>query len=126
MYNIKILKKIYIIFQITLNNNSNNIIVYADSDFKINFMNISLLFYDINLYNKFNTIVFIIMRNIIDEKMMNKRYILDINIIIDNKIIILKIYSYIIKSIKTEIILSNDVYNILENRVNLHLYNKII
>jgi len=75
------------------------------------------------LYARLNIVSSIIVRDIIDKKIVNKRMHLPIYIIDVNKII-LEIHSYVTKSIKAKVILNNNVLEVSQNKINLHLHNK--
>jgi len=78
---------------------------------------------DTNLYKYLETILSIIVRDIVDEKIVNKRMHLSIYVIDIDKVVF-QARSYVIKSIKADVILGNDVLELSQNRINLHLYSK--
>ena len=85
-------------------------------------MNEDLFFKNINLFDKLITVFSVIVRDITDEKIVNKRFYLIINVIMhDDNIISLHVKSYVIKNIKTSVILNNDVLANLKNKISLQL-----
>ena len=97
-------------------------IICADIDSDINFMNESLLSKEVNLYKQLNIVLSIIARDMFNEKIIDKRMHLIIHLIDFN--VTLQIKSYIIKDIKAGLILNNDVLKLSQNKINLHLHNK--
>jgi len=63
---------------------------------------------DANLYERFKTILFVIVRDIVNEKIINKCIYLFIYIVDINEVV-LETCLYITKSIKANIILHNDI-----------------
>jgi len=78
-----------------------------------------------NLYERLETILLVIVRNIVNEKIVDKRMHLSIYII-DIDEVVLQARSYVTKSIKVDIILDNDVLELSQNRISLHLHSKQI
>jgi len=76
-----------------------------------------------NLYNRLNIVSLITIRNIVNKKIVDKRIHLSIYIIDVNEVI-LKARLYVTKDIKVEIILDNDVLEVSQNKISLHLHNK--
>lgn len=97
----------YIIFKITLySNNAESIIVYTDSDFETSFIDKLLLFKD-SLYKRLDTVLFITIYSIVDEKIVDKQIYLSIYIV-DTEVI-LETRLYVIKDIKADVILDSNV-----------------
>ena len=71
-------------------------------------MNEFLLLKEVNLYEQLNIVSSIIARNMFDEKIIDKRMHLIIQLI-DFKYVTFQIKSYVIKDIKVDLILNNDV-----------------
>ena len=108
IYKIKISKKEYIIFDIKIDNFIENFIaIYINIDFEINFINQFLLFKNMNFYNYLIIIFSIIIRKIIDDKICDKRIYIRVYFININEIF--KMILYIIKKIKINVILNNNV-----------------
>jgi len=63
---------------------------------------------DINLYKRLKTILSIIVRDIVNEKIVDKRIYLSIYIVNINEVV-LEARLYVIKSIKASVILDNDI-----------------
>jgi len=78
---------------------------------------------DVNLYIRLNIVSPIIVQDIINEKIVNKCIYLSIYVIDVNEIIF-ETRLYVTKSIKVKIILNNNVLEVSQNKINLHLYNK--
>ena len=78
---------------------------------------------DVNLYIRLNIVSPIIVQDIINEKIVNKCIYLSIYVIDVNEIIF-ETCLYVTKSIKVKIILNNNVLEVSQNKINLHLYNK--
>ena len=125
IYKIKISKKKYIIFNIKIDNFIKNFIaIYANIDFKINFINKFLLFKNINLYNRLIIIFLIIIYEIIDDKIYDKYIYIRVDFININEIF--KTILYIIKKIKINVILNNDIIFKKINQIFLYLIKKIM
>ena len=108
MYEIKILKKEYIIFDIKIDNFIENFIaIYINIDSEINFINEFLLFKNINFYDRLIIVFLIIIYKIIDDKICDKRIYIRVYFIGINEIF--ETMLYIIKEIKANVILNNDV-----------------
>ena len=122
VYEIKTSLNEYIIFKKKLNEQSEIIVICADIDFGMSFMNESLLLKD-NLYEQLNIVSSITARDMFDEKIINKRMHLTIQLI-DFKNVMLQTKSYVIKDIKVDLILNNDVLKTPQNKISLHLHNK--
>ena len=58
-----------------------------------------------------------------DDKIIDKRMHLIIQLI-DFKDVMLQTKSYVIKDIKVDLILNNDVLKLSQNKISLHLHNK--
>lgn len=115
----------YAIFKIKFfqdNNNQEQIIVCIDTKLDTNFINKFLLFKS-NLYKRLDIVLLVIVQNIVNQKIINKQIHLSINVIEANKII-LETCSYIIKDIKVNIILDNNILEISLNKISLYLYSK--
>ena len=67
----------------------------------------------------------IIVRDIVDKKIVDKRIYLSIYIVDANKVI-LETRFYVTKDIKTDVILDNNVLELPHNKINLYLHNKQI
>jgi len=106
-------------------NNQKSIIVCTNTRLDTSFINKFLLLRDVNLYRRLNIVLLVIVQDIINKKIVDKRIHLFIYIIDANKII-LQTRLYITKDIKTSIILGNNVLGISKNKISLHLYNKQI
>lgn len=104
-------------------NNQKSIIVCANTRLDTSFINKFLLLKDVNLYRRLDIVLFVIVRDIVDKKIVDKRMHLSIYIIDVNKII-LQTRLYVTKDIKASIILGNNVLEISKNKISLHLYNK--
>jgi len=78
---------------------------------------------DTNLYKRLETMLSIIVRDIVNKKIINKRMYLFIYVV-DIDEVVLQARSYVTKSIKVDVILGNDVLELLQNRINLYLYSK--
>lgn len=76
-----------------------------------------------NLYKRLDIVLSIIVRDIIDKKIVNKQMHLSIYII-DANDVILKARLYITNNIKIDIILDNNVLDMSQNKISLYLYNK--
>ncbi len=107
IYKIKLLSNKYIIFKTKLFDNSNTIIVCIDNNFETSFINKLLLFKN-NLFKKLDIVLFVTIQNIIDKKIVDKYIYLSIYIIDANKVV-LEVCFYIIKEIKSDIILKNNI-----------------
>jgi len=86
-------------------------------------MNELLLSKDTNLYKRLETMLSIIVRDIVNKKIVKKRIYLFIYVV-DIDEVVLQARSYVTKSIKVDVILGNDVLELLQNRINLYLYSK--
>jgi len=69
------------------------------------------LFKSVNLYIRLDIVSSIIVQNIVSKKIVDKRIYLSIYIVDINKII-LKARLYIIKNIKTRVILNNNILEV--------------
>ncbi len=76
-----------------------------------------------NLYKCLDIILSIIVQNIVNKKIVNKQIYLSIYIIEVNKIV-LEVCFYIIKDIKINIILDNNILEISLNKISFYLYSK--
>ena len=124
VYEIKTSFNEYVIFKNKLYSENNEFItVCADIDFGTNFMNESLLSKEINLYEQLNIVSSIIARDMFNEKIIDKRMHLIIQLI-DFKGVMLQARSYVIKDIKADLILDNDVLELPQNKISLHLHSK--
>ena len=107
VYEIKTSFNEYVIFKRKFNEQSEAIIICTDIDFGMNFMNEFLLLKKLNLYEQLNIVSFIIARDMFNEKIIDKRMHLIIHLINFN--VTLQIKLYVIKDIKVDLILDNDV-----------------
>ncbi len=76
-----------------------------------------------NLYERLDIVSLVIVQDIVDKKIINKRMHLSIYVIDVNEIV-LRAYSYVTKDIKIDIILDNDVLEMFKNKISLHLHSK--
>ena len=81
VYEIKTSFNEYVIFKRKFNEQSEVIIICANIDFDINFMNEFLLSKEVNLYKQLNTVLSIIARGMFNEKIIDKRMYLIIQLI---------------------------------------------
>ena len=124
VYEIKTSFNEYATFKSKLYSENNEfIIIYADIDFNTSFMNEFLLLKEINLYEQLNIVSSIIARDMFDEKIIDKRMHLIIQLI-DFKNVMLQARPYVTKDIKAGLILSNDVLKLSQNKISLHLHSK--
>jgi 2C-methyl-D-erythritol 2,4-cyclodiphosphate synthase len=77
------------------------------------------------LYKHLDIVLLVIVQDIINKKIVDKQRYLSIYIIDVNKVV-LETRSYIIKNIKINIILDNNVLKITKNKISLYLYSKQI
>jgi len=75
------------------------------------------------LYKHLDIVSLVIVQDIVDEKIVDKRMHLPIYVLDLDKII-LQTRLYITKSIKTSIILDNNVLEMPKNKISLHLHKK--
>ena len=87
VYKIKTSLNEYVIFKKKFNEQSKVIVICADIDFDINFINEFLLLKEINLYEQLNIVSSIIARDVFNEKIIDKRMYLIIQLINFKKII---------------------------------------
>jgi len=113
----------YTIFKAKLFDNNDIVIVCVDSNLETSFINELLLSKDTNLYKRLETILSIIVRDIVDKKIVDKQMHLSIYIIDANKVV-LEARFYVTKDIKADIILGNNVLELSQNKINLYLYSK--
>jgi len=115
----------YAIFKTKLFDNNNVVIVCANSNFKTSFINKLLLLKDVNLYKRLNTILLVIVQDIVDKKIIDKQMHLSIYIIDANKVV-LEARLYVTKDIKAGVILDNNILELSQNKISLYLYSKQI
>ena len=87
-------------------------------------MNEFLLLKKVNLYKRLITVQSIIVRDLVEKKICNKR----MNIIIEIVNIKEMLFAilYVTTSIKVDIILDNDILNLSNNKIELYLYRRIM
>ena len=73
VYEIKTSFNKYVIFKKKFNEQSEVIVICANTNSNTNFMNESLLSKKVNLYKQLNIVSSIIARDMFDEKIINKR-----------------------------------------------------
>ena len=108
VYEIKTSFNEYVIFKKKFNEQSEAIVICANTNLYTNFMNKSLLSKKVSLYKQLNIVSSIIARDMFDEKIIDKRMHLTIQLI-NFKDVMLQTRSYVIKDIKVDLILGNDV-----------------
>ena len=122
VYEIKTSFNEYVTFKKKLNEQSEAIVICADTGFGTSFMDESLLSKGVNLYGQLNIVSPIIARGMFDEKIIDKRMHLAIHLVNFN--VTLQIRSYVTKDIKAGLILGNDVLGLPQNKISLHLHSK--
>jgi hypothetical protein len=78
-----------------------------------------------NLYKHLDIVLLIIVQDIVNKKIVDKKMHLSIYIIDVNKVV-LEVRSYITKDIKASIILDNNILEVSKNKIGLYLYSKQI
>ena len=81
VYEIKTSFNEYVIFKKKFNEQSEAIVICANTNLYTNFMNKSLLSKKVSLYKQLNIVSSIIARDMFDEKIINKRMHLTISLI---------------------------------------------
>jgi len=123
IYKIKTSSNKYAIFKtILFQDDQEFIIVYANTKLSTSFINEFLLSKD-NLYERLDIVSLVIVQDIVDKKIIDKRMHLFIYVIGVNEVV-LEARSYVTKDIKTSIILDNDVLEMSKNKISLHLHSK--
>ncbi len=104
------------------NNNQEQIVVCTNTKLGTSFINKFLLFKD-NLYKRLDIVLLVIVQDIVDKKIVDKQMYLSIYVVEVDKII-LEACFYIIKDIKVDITLDNNVLEMSLNKISLYLYSK--
>jgi len=128
VYKIKAFSNKYAIFKDILYNNrtkqnQKSIVICVNSRLKTSFINELLLLKNANLYERLETILSIIVRDIVNEKIIDKDMHSFIYIVNINKVV-LEAHLYVTRDIKANVILNNNVLELSQNYISLHLYSK--
>ena len=125
VYEIKVSSNDYITFQEKLfDNEAKEIFVCADIEFEVSFMNESLLSQDINLFEPLIFTLLVTIRDISDERIVDKQIHLFIHVKSSDDVKIIEITSYVAKRIKVRVILVINVLEKSQNKITWYLHTK--
>ena len=125
IYEIKTLSNDYATLQSRLFNNESNIFICADTGFEVSFMNESLLSQDINLFERLIFTSLVTIRDISDERIVDKQIHLSIYVTGSDDITkTIEATSYVTKRIKVEVMLDMNILEKFQNKITLHLHTK--